>query len=138
MTSVAIPSASICRISRWRADQVGGWGVFSHVALDAGLERLAQQAGTPVGGEDDDRRAQTLVQPLDELADVGPRSPGIHYHDVGPPTVGRFERRLQVLGAVHVGFRPRGGEQSHHPLPHDRVLVDDEAVRHLLLRGSHV
>ena len=41
-----------------RADQVLGGRVLADVALDARLERLAQQARAAVGGEDDDRRAE--------------------------------------------------------------------------------
>ena len=57
--------------------------VLADVALDARLERLAQQARSAVGGEHDDRRLQLAAQLADDLADVHADPPRVDDHDVG-------------------------------------------------------
>ena len=70
-----------------RPDQVLRGRVLAHVALDAGLQRLAEQARAAVGGEDHDRRAELAVQPAHHAGDVRARPPRVDDHHVGrsPP-----------------------------------------------------
>ena len=121
-----------------RADQVGGGGVLAHVALHAGLQRLAQQARPAVGGEDDDRRAQRLRQPLHQLAHVRAGSPRVHDHHVELAVTAVGDGAFEVLRVAHRRVRPGRFEQRPHALAHHRMLVDDEAGGGGLLASGHV
>ena len=85
-----------------RAHEVLGGGVLAHVALDARLERLAQQPRAAVGGEDHDRRPQVALELVDDLGHVDAGAPGVDDHDVGRD---RLDPGGRVLDRRGVGDR---------------------------------
>ena len=81
------------------------------------------------GGDDDDRRADSLAaRLLDHLPAVEPRQHQVEHADVGPLEAEAREPGLAVRDAD--GVETGGLEVTRHPLGDHVVVLDDQDLGH--------
>src|SRR5215204_3487998 len=120
-----------------RADEVLGGRVLAHVALHAGLERLAQEARSAVGGEDDDGSLDLVAEAADDVAHVDARPPGVDDHDVGRVAVRHLARLLDRFRVGDDHVLERLLEYGADAGPDNRMVIHDQAARRVLRAGGH-
>ena len=120
-----------------RAHQVLRGRVLADVALDAGLERLAEQARAAVGGEDHDRRVHLLLETADDLAHVDAGAPRVDDHHVGRVAVRASRRPGRSIGVGDLDLVEGLLEDGADSRTYDRMVIHDQAARRALRAGGH-